>query len=84
MISSELLTILCCPETRQRLSLVGDDVIHRVNAAIHERRLTNRAGQQLDRALDGGLLREDGSVLYPIFDGIPVLLRDDGIEMAEM
>jgi len=32
--------------------------------------------------LEEGLLREDGTLIYPIRDGIPVLLIDEGILVA--
>jgi uncharacterized protein len=79
MLANELLTMLRCPENRTPLTTASSDLLRRVNAAIRERRVVNRAGQTLELMLDGGLVREDGAVLYPIIDGIPVLLRDDGI-----
>lgn len=30
-------------------------------------------------SLEAGLIREDGQVLYPVVNGIPVLLADEGI-----
>jgi uncharacterized protein YbaR (Trm112 family) len=81
MLQGELLAILRCPEDRTPLSAAGDDLVSRLNAAIREGRLTNRAGKSLEGPLDGGLIRTDGAVLYPIIDHIPVLLRDDGIAL---
>jgi uncharacterized protein YbaR (Trm112 family) len=37
----------------------------------------------LETPLDGGLVRADGQVLYPIIDRIPVLLVDEGILLAQ-
>lgn len=79
MVSSELIEILRCPENRTRLSAASDDLVQKLNAAIGGGQVVNRAGQRVEQKLDGGLVREDGAVLYPVMDGIPVLLRDDGI-----
>jgi uncharacterized protein YbaR (Trm112 family) len=84
MLANEVLTMLRCPENRTQLKPASSDLLRRVNAAIRERRIVNRAGQTLELMLDGGLVREDGTVLYPIIDGIPVLLRDDGILLDGM
>jgi uncharacterized protein YbaR (Trm112 family) len=81
---NEVLNILCCPENRTRLSPASDETMRRINAAIRAGRIVNRAGKILERLLDGGLVREDGTVLYPIIDGIPVLLRDDAIFLEQL
>jgi len=66
------------------LSPAGDDLVRRINAAIRDGRLTNLAGKRLEETIDGGLVREDGALLYPIIDDIPVLLRDDAISLDEL
>jgi uncharacterized protein YbaR (Trm112 family) len=79
MIDPELLKMLVCPETRTALSLAPVDLIAKLNQSIAAGRLSNKAGQQLERKLDSGLLRADGAVLYPVIDDIPMLLVDEGI-----
>jgi uncharacterized protein YbaR (Trm112 family) len=74
MISSELLEILLCPETMQRLALAPAGLLQRLNGAS----VNDRSGKPVS-ALAAGLLREDGAVLYPIVNGIPDLLVDDSI-----
>jgi uncharacterized protein YbaR (Trm112 family) len=84
MLKSELLTILRCPESGMHLSPASDATLRRVNDAIRDGRLINCAGQILQNPLDGGLVREDGALLYPIIDDIPVLLRDDAILLEQL
>ena len=84
MMQGELLSILRCPDDRSTLSVASDDVVSRVNAAVREGRIVNRAGKPLERTLDGGLVRSDGAVLYPIIDQIPILLRDDAIPLDQL
>ncbi len=84
MLQPELLNVLRCPDDHSRLSPASDETVRRINAAVREGRLTNRAGKQPDGQLDGGLVREDGAFIYPIIDGIPVLLRDDAIALDQL
>ena len=79
MIDDQLLDILCCPETKQPVTLVISDVIDRINAKIAGGELVNRDGQKVEEKIDGGLLREDRKFLYPIRDEIPIMLEDEAI-----
>ena len=80
----KLLTILCCPVTHKGLNLARADVLSAVNAAIDAGDLTNRDGQLLDQALTEALLTDDGKLLYPVQDGIPVLLEGEAIVMESV
>ena len=82
MIDKDLLDILACPETHQPLAEADADLLSRVNAKIEAGDCTNVGGGKVERALEGGLVREDGQVVYPIRDAIPVLLIDEGIRLA--
>ncbi|MDG2335956.1 MAG: hypothetical protein P8Q97_17215 [Myxococcota bacterium] len=80
-ISEELLEILVCPETRQSVAPAENDLITRLNAAIKSGDLRNRGGDAVSDALQEGLVREDGKILYPVEDGIPVMLIEESIEL---
>lgn len=82
MIDSDLLKILCCPETYQELRLAPAADVEKLNARIAARALKNRAGQPVQEKIDGGLIRADGKFLYPIRRDIPVMLVDEGIPLG--
>lgn len=79
MIDKDLLEILACPETHQPLAVADAALLEKVNAAIAKGEAKNVGGEAVTDALDGGLVREDGKIVYPIRDDIPVLLIDEGI-----
>jgi uncharacterized protein YbaR (Trm112 family) len=80
-VDPELLEILVCPETRQPVRPASADVLASLNAGIRAGRVRNRAGQTLSQPIAEALLREDAKVLYPVEDGIPVMLIDESIEL---
>ena len=71
-ISNELLALLRCPSTGQPLSIASKELL----ASINRKRAN-------EPPLNAGLLREDGVVVYPIIDNLPVLLADAAISIAE-
>lgn len=79
MIDKELLNILACPETQQDLAMADEATVAKINAAVKQGKLVNRAGAKVAEAIDEGLIREDGEVLYPVRGQIPVLLVEEGI-----
>jgi len=78
-IDKDLLSILCCPETKQDVMLAPDSVIAGINDRIAKGEVRNKAGQVITERMDGGLLRADKKILYPIREDIPVMLIEEGI-----
>lgn len=79
MIHPELLEILCCPETRQPVREAPEALVESVNRAIRDGSLETPAGGGEAGVLDGGLVREDGKFLYPVRNGIPIMLVEERI-----
>jgi uncharacterized protein YbaR (Trm112 family) len=79
-----LLAILRCPVTHKELSLAKSATLGVVNAAINTGKLTNREGRLLDEPLAAALITDDGKVLYPVANGIPVLLEGESINMEQL
>ncbi len=79
-----LLGILCCPITHKGLAPARGDLLKKVNASIAARRLANREGETLSEALGEALVTDDGKLLYPVRDGIPVLLESESIGLEQL
>ena len=79
MIRPELLEILRCPETHQRLSLAPPEAIAAMNAKASAGQLKNRSGKVVTDAMEGALLREDRRVVYPIRGDLPILLISEAL-----
>ena len=82
MVDPELLKILCCPETHQPLVEAEPTLVDQVNRAIQSGAAKNRAGQSVAEAIEGGLVREDGRLLYPIRGRLPILLIDEALPLG--
>lgn len=80
----KLLSILCCPVTHQGLSLARPDMLKKVNAAIDAGELSNRDGSKLSETLAEALMTDDAKLLYPVNDGIPVLLEGESIGLEQL
>ena len=83
-ISTDLLNILVCPETKQKVKPVDDQLVAKLNHQIAAGTLKNRAGEILSQQLSGALIREDGKYLYPIQQEIPIMLIEEAVPMAEI
>jgi len=81
-IDTRLLEILCCPITRRPLRAIDPDVLDRVNAAIDSGKIRNHGGFELSEPLVDALVTTEGDLVYPVRNGIPVLLEEECIHWA--
>lgn len=79
-----LLSILRCPVTHKGLSVLKKDKLERVNAAIAAGTLETQEGVKLAEPLTEALVTDDGKRVYPVDEGIPVLLESESIHMEQL
>jgi uncharacterized protein YbaR (Trm112 family) len=84
MVDASLVAILACPETHQPVKVADEATVSKVNEAIAAGSLKNRDGETVSEAIESGLIREDGAYLYPVREGIPVMLIGEAIATASL
>ncbi|MGE3173151.1 MAG: Trm112 family protein [Planctomycetota bacterium] len=77
----EFLQMLVCPASRKPLRELPAHELAALNARIARGAVHNRGGSEVARALEGGLVPEGDRVVYPILDGIPILLTSEAIAL---
>ena len=84
MVDKELLKILVCPQSRQPLSQASREILSQINSAVLAGTLTNKKGVAVIEPLLEGLVTQDGSVVYPVLEDIPVMLIDESISLGDL
>jgi uncharacterized protein YbaR (Trm112 family) len=79
-----LLDIVCCPVTQLPLQLLDTERLARLNGAIGTGELHNRASEPLRETLSEALVTRDGRLVYPVRDGIPILLEEESIDWQQL
>ena len=79
-----LLTILRCPVTHKGLSVLKKDKLDKLNAAIAAGDVSTLDGDRVESPLAEALVTDDGKRLYPVNDGIPVLLEGESIHAEQI
>jgi uncharacterized protein YbaR (Trm112 family) len=77
-----LLEILCCPETGEKLQEMYGEPFEALNRDLESGTKENRRGEKQTAAWEGALIRRDGKLVFPVRNGIPVLLLDEAVELG--
>lgn len=83
-LDKQLLDIICCPVTHSPLAPMPQARLEALNRSIAEGGVKNRADGAVGEPLEAALVTRDGKLAYPVRDGIPVLLEEEGIPLAQL
>ena len=81
-VSVALLALLRCPQTMQTLSVASPEQLARLEASRAAGTLRDRTGKPVVEPISEGLIRADGLRLFPIREGIPVLLLEEAVPLG--
>lgn len=81
MIDPTFLAMLVCPSSHQTLREATATELATVNGAIQRGAAKTRGGTAVTTPIGGGLVTADGAFVYPIQDGIPILLTAEAIPL---
>jgi uncharacterized protein len=83
-IDKSLLEILCCPVTKIPVKMLSADKLSELNKRVGAGEVRLLDGSAVDTALSEALITDNGTTIYRIDDGIPVMLEEQGIPCAQM
>jgi len=83
-IDGKLLEILCCPVSKTPLVRLQAGKLKRLNDAISAGEVQYVHGEAVTDALREALVTDDGRVIYPVVDDIPLLLEEKGIGTTQL
>jgi len=82
--SKQMYQILCCPETKQKVTELDPRIVSKINGLIAGGKMKNVGGKILSERISTALVREDGKIAYPIRNEIPVMLINEGMKVDNL
>ena len=79
IIDRKLAELLRCPATGQPVHPATRSQLKALNEAAAEGSLTHLDGRPVEQVLEAALVTEDLARVYPVRDGIPVMLAEECI-----
>ncbi len=83
-IDKKLLEILCCPVTKVPVKLLPKPKLGALNERVAAGEVKRASGDTVVEPLDEALITENGTTIYRIDSGIPVMLEDEAIPAAQL
>ena len=83
-VDGKLLEILCCPVSKVALARLERSRLEKLNQAISTGSVQYVGGDPVKDPLQEALITENGKVIYPVRDDIPVLLAEKGIGTTQL
>ena len=83
-IDGTLLESLCCPLSKTPLTRLPPGRLKKLNQAVLAGEVEYVNGDPVEQPMKEALITEDSKVLYPVVDGIPILLADKGIGTTQL
>ena len=83
-IDNKLLEILCCPVTKVPVKVLPKAQLTVLNERLTSGEVKRVNGEPLSERVDEALITENGTTIYRIDAGLPVMLEDEGIPTAQL
>jgi len=83
-IDRTLLEILVCPITRVQVSILDDTKLAKLNTLIESGVVSYVGGDKVEKSLKEALITDTGNTIYPIEDGIPIMLEEQSISCHQL
>ena len=83
-VDGKLLEILCCPVSKVPLNRLERSRLGKLNKAISAGNVESIRGEKIQTELSEALITDDGKVIYPVQEDIPLLLEEKGIGTTQL
>ena len=83
-VDGKLLDILCCPVSKSPLTRMSAARVQKLNKVIASGDLLRVTGETVKSPITEALITDDSKVIYPVVDGIPILLAEQGIGTTQL
>ncbi len=83
-INRKLLDILCCPQTKIPVEIIGADALVALNQKVAAGEVLYCDETKVEEQLAAALITKDHATIYRIDDDIPVMIQQKGISADQL